>query len=95
MLFSPVMLSEVGAQCDDESKHPGAADFNNADTGSSTETALSPSLKKKERRENSLDLHFLRQHPRDVSASKRGFWRVSPLDMTGFEGIPSWPPSQH
>jgi hypothetical protein len=34
------MLSEVGAHATTESKHPGAAGINNADTGSSTEAAF-------------------------------------------------------
>jgi hypothetical protein len=34
-------LSEVGAYATTQSKHPGAAGCNHADTGSSTETAHS------------------------------------------------------
>jgi hypothetical protein len=35
-----VMLSEVGAHATTQSKHPGSAGCNDADTGSSTEIAV-------------------------------------------------------
>jgi hypothetical protein len=44
------MLSEVGAHATTQSKHPGAAGCNNADTGSSTKIAHSDTfLKMRER----------------------------------------------
>jgi hypothetical protein len=39
-LLPTVMLSEVGAHATTQSKHPGAAGCNDADTGSSTEIAV-------------------------------------------------------